>query len=222
MNNLNADLAGNQQPMRAIDKVRAGLAKRQAAEKRFRLYGIVAIAFSLMFLLCLFISIVGKGYTAFQQTFIALDVYFDPLLIDPEGGRKPDAIAAGDFGALVKQSLQKMFPEVAERRDKRLLFALVSQGATFAIRDLVLSDPDLIGKTVWLWMPASDDVDRLIKGQLDRKLPESERRMTDREIGWIEFLKDKQLIESQFNTTFFTSGDSRDPELAGIRSATVG
>ncbi|MGH8558383.1 MAG: phosphate ABC transporter permease PstA [Methylococcales bacterium] len=222
MNNLDANLAGNPQPIRAIDLVRAGLAKRQAAEKRFRFFGIAAIIFSLIFLLCLLISIVGKGYTAFQQTSIALDVYFDPRLIDPEGERKPDAIAAGDFGALVKQSLHKMFPEVTERRDKRALVGLVSHGATFAIRASVLQDPDLIGKTVRFWVPASDDVDMLIKGQLDRKLPESDRRLTDREIGWIEFLEDKELIEKQFNTAFFTSGDSRDPELAGIRSATVG
>lgn len=215
-------MADRQPPLRTIDIVRRGLPKRQAAERRFRLYGIVAIAASLSFLACLLISIVAKGYTAFQQTRIALDVYFDPQRIDPDGERKVDAIAAGDFGALVKQSLYKLFPEVTERRDKRALYGLVSHGASFAIRDSVLNDPDLIGKTLRLWVPASDDVDMLIKGRIDRNLAEQDRRLSDREIGWIESLEEKGLIEKRFNTTFFTAGDSRDPELAGIRSATVG
>jgi hypothetical protein len=54
--------------------VRASLGKRYAAEKRFRLYGIVAIVASLGFLLILLVSIVSKGWPAFTQTFVQLDV----------------------------------------------------------------------------------------------------------------------------------------------------
>jgi phosphate transport system permease protein len=52
--------------------------------------------------------------------------------------------------------------------------------------------------------------------------PEANRRVNDREVAWLERLKDKGLVERVFNWSFFTSGDSREPELAGIRGALVG
>jgi phosphate transport system permease protein len=52
--------------------------------------------------------------------------------------------------------------------------------------------------------------------------PASNRRVSDREVAWLERLKEKGLVESAFNWAFFTSGDSREPELAGIRGALFG
>jgi phosphate transport system permease protein len=52
--------------------------------------------------------------------------------------------------------------------------------------------------------------------------PEANRRVSDREVAWLERLKEKGLVERAFNWSFFTSGDSREPELAGIRGALVG
>ncbi len=52
--------------------------------------------------------------------------------------------------------------------------------------------------------------------------PEASRRINDRVVAWLERLREKGLVESAFNWSFFTSGDSREPELAGIRGALVG
>lgn len=52
--------------------------------------------------------------------------------------------------------------------------------------------------------------------------PEGGRSVSDREVSWLERLKEKGLIERTFNWAFFTSGDSREPELAGILGALVG
>jgi phosphate transport system permease protein len=52
--------------------------------------------------------------------------------------------------------------------------------------------------------------------------PQSFRRIADQQIAWLEHLKGQGLIDRHFNTRFFTSGDSREPELAGIRGALVG
>ncbi len=52
--------------------------------------------------------------------------------------------------------------------------------------------------------------------------PEGSRRLNDRVVTWLEQLKAKGEIERQFNWRFFTAGDSREPELAGIRGALVG
>jgi phosphate transport system permease protein len=115
-----------------------------------------------------------------------------------------------------------MFPEVSGRSDRRALYSLVSQGADFQLRDRVLEDPSLIGQRVEIWVPTGSDVDAFMKGKVDRELPESDRRIKDNQIVWIERLVSEDRIEKRFNTILFTAGDSRDPELAGIWGAVSG
>ena len=201
---------------RTMDIVHAGLGKRYRAEKRFRLYGFAAVIASLLFLSIVFISIVGNGYSAFYQTFIKLDILLDPTLIN-----KAD-LADANYSGLIKKSLRKDFPDVTGRRELRRLYALVSPGAAFKLRSTVFKDPELVGKTLEVWVPANDDVDMLIKGHISRDVPEGERRLTNNQLGWITKLEQEGRIEERFNTTFFEAGDSREPELAGIRGALVG
>lgn len=52
--------------------------------------------------------------------------------------------------------------------------------------------------------------------------PEQARKISDRQVVWVEQLRDQDRVETRFNWRFFSSGDSREPELAGIWSATVG
>lgn len=52
--------------------------------------------------------------------------------------------------------------------------------------------------------------------------PEADRRTTDAEISWLEVLKRTGAIEKGFALRFFANGDSREPELAGIRGALIG
>ena len=87
---------------------------------------------------------------------------------------------------------------------------------------MVLADPALIGSTRAVWLLADDDVDMLIKGHIEREVPEDERRIKDNQLAWIDKLSELGQIEKRFNTTFFTAGDSREPELAGIRVALMG
>ncbi|MBF0572159.1 MAG: phosphate ABC transporter permease PstA [Desulfamplus sp.] len=203
-----------------IDIVKKGLGKRYRAEKRFRIYGVCAIAASLIFLAFLFISIGTNGYTAFQQTFIRLSIYFDPEILGDTTHR--ESLASANFPAIVKQSLLKMFPEVQSRGEKKQLTSLISSGASYYIRDMFVEDPNLIGNTVQVWIPADDDVDMLIKGHTERGVEEAERRLNNKQLGWIEKLERDGNIEKRFNTIFFTAGDSREPELAGIWGAASG
>ncbi len=201
---------------RTLDIVNRGLARRYRAEKRFRIYGLAAIAASLVFLSLLFISIGSKGYSALFQTFIKLDVFFDPEML------RQESLATANYQGLVKKTLRNMFPEVKKRRDKRMLYGLVSSGASFQLRDLVLKHPEIIGKSQAVWLPADDDVDMLIKGHVDREIAEGDRRLKDKQLAWIDQWASENRIEKKFNKTFFTAGDSREPELAGIWGATVG
>ncbi len=203
-------------PERILDIVNQGLGKRYRAERRFRFYGLSAILVSLLFLSLLFISIGAKGYTALQQTFIQLNVFFDPDVL------RQESLANANYQGLVKNSLRRMFPRVSTRGDKRQLYGLVSTGASFQLRDVVLKNPEIIGQTVDIWIPADDDVDMLIKGHSDRNAAETERRLKDQQLAWIDQLAAEGRIEKKLNLTFFTAGDSREPELAGIWGAVVG
>jgi len=207
---------------RTIDVVHASLVKRRQAEKRFQLYGLVSIVLGLCFLVLLFGSIIAKGYTAFKQTYIGLDIYFDPALIDPEGRRDRSTLMDADYDRLLKNTLSSLFPDVKERQAKRALNGLLSAGASYEVRDLVLAKPELLGKTERVWISADDDVDMFVKGQLGRSGSESERRIKDNQIAWIDKLAAEGRIEKTVNTAFFTSGDSREPELAGIWGAVMG
>lgn len=203
-------------PRRSIDIVRAGLTRRHRAERRFRFYGLAAIGLSMVFLFVLLTTIVIGGYGAFTQTLIRLDVFVDPSTVSK------DALQDADYQALVKKSLYDTFPEATSRGDKRLLTSLVSSGAAFRLRDMVRDDPALIGRTIPVWFRASDDVDMTLKGNVKRDAPEDERKLTDSQLGWLDALTAKGMVKKVFNTTFFTAGDSREPELAGVRGAVAG
>lgn len=204
------------------ETVEAGLAKRYARERRFRLYGLVAVSAGLIFLAVFFWSIVSKGYSAFTQTYIALEIEFDPEPIDPRGDRSPESLALGDYQGLVKQALYERFPEVTDRRRKRDLAGLASIGAGFELQRMVRENPELIGETRRVWLAASAEVDMVRKGAFDRELEERLRPVKNHELEWIDAFAAAGDLESRFNTALFTNGDSREPELAGIHGALMG
>jgi phosphate transport system permease protein len=207
---------------RTIDVVNASLKKRYAREQRFKAMGLGAIILGLLFVSLLFVDIVSKGYSAFTQTHIVLEVYFDPEVIDPEGTRDPEAFGRADFRKLARAPLAELFPDVTSRGDKRLLYGMLSSGAPFQLLRMVRENPDLIGTRQKVSLIADDDVDMVVKGHIDRDAVAADRRVGDKVLGWIDRLEREGLIERPFNTNFFTNGDSREPELAGIGGALAG
>jgi phosphate transport system permease protein len=377
----------------ASDAAKARVRARYRAEARFKFYGLAAIGLTAIFLVIVLADIVARGLPAFWQNKLLLDVSVDRTEIDPQGTRDPATIRAGDFQALVRNSLRAQFPEVSDRAGRRLLDGILSSGASDALRERVVADPSLVGQTINVPVLISDDADLYYKGigtrierrpgrgilslsgpadetvmlsssndfaydvttvkqalsvqarslrkdadglrqvirriearkaelerglalapastslqndiatltaeieplsqklkelddqaaalqarfdgaaidePLDDKVPSllvavngglvkitqlgnakatgtvllpltstadagpgtwqivsyataaSNRRVSDREVAWLERLKEKKVVENAFNWAFFTSGDSREPELAGIRGALVG
>ncbi|MGB0237864.1 MAG: phosphate ABC transporter permease PstA [Cycloclasticus sp.] len=212
MNNQQADTA----PRRAIDVINAGMDRRKRSEKRFQLLGKLSIALAIGFLAMLLGSIVSKGYGAFQQTYVKLDVHLDAAKIDAENLNK------GNYSGVIKESLRNMFPDVSGRREKIKLYSLVSQSAAYQLQAKVIEEPGLIGQTISIWVPADDEVDVFFKGHINRDIAEEDRRIKDNQIRWIDHFIEQNRIEKRFNTTFFNAGDSRNPESAGIWGAVVG
>ncbi len=202
--------------------VNAGLGRRHAAERRFRWYGLIAISLGLAFVVLMFANIIGKGYPAFWQTYVQVPIKFDPTVLDPDGKRDPKAIENADYAALVRAGMRQLFPAVQGRLELRALSGLTSSDATYELQRRVQQNPELIGTEQEFWLLASAGVDTLVKGNIDRALDESERPVKDNQIEWVDKLQAAGKIEKRFNTVLFGSGDSREPEQAGIRGALMG
>lgn len=192
------------------------LKRRYRAEKWFKTLGLTAIVLALSFVAFLFFTIFSDGYSAFTQSYIELDVHFANEEFTNEN------LAKANFPGLVKESIRKMFPEVKSRREKKQLYSLISPAAAYKLQGIIETDPKIIGTTQKVWVLADDDVDMLMKGKIDRNLDENDRRIRDNQLVWIDTLIDDGRLERRFNWIFLTSGDSREPELAGILGAVKG
>jgi phosphate transport system permease protein len=204
------------------ERVAKSLRRRYWAERRFRAYGVLAVIFGIAFVLFLFATVLGQGVSAFRQAYVQLDVYYDPLVIDPAGTGRLTDLEAADYQALVRDALKSSFPEVDGRRATRELVRLVSTGAAFDLRDRVLEDPRRVGLREKVWVLASDDVDQVLKGEVGREGVEAERPVSDAQLGWMDELVRRDALEMRFNRQFLTAGDSREPEQAGVGGALMG
>jgi phosphate transport system permease protein len=200
------------------------LRRRHAAERRFGWWGLAAIAVAGFALVLLIGSILTNGWRAFLQTQIRVDVDLDAgaLGVSPDAPDLAAELARADFAAPLREGLRQLFPTVTDRREIRELQGLLSSGARTRLRDLVVADPGQIGRTVSLWVPADDEVDMFVKGRVARDVGEAERRLSDLQIAWIDTLRQRDRIRTALSLDFLFSGDSREPELAGIWGALVG
>jgi len=216
------DIPTNDAAASAQTREAALIRKRYRAERRFRMYGLAAIMAALGMLTILLVSIVSAGLPAFTTTKVALDLTFDAGDINPDGSADPEKLANGDYRSALLKSLRSEFPGADSRQGRRDALNMISNNVTFVMRDMVLADPSIIGTTQRVWVKSSADIDQLAKGSIDRTLPESDRRVDDRQLGWFEKLEQEDRVKTTFNTTFFTTADSREPEQAGIIGAVVG
>ena len=204
------------------EEITARNKKRYAAEVRYKAVGLAGVITALGLLALLLFTIVAQGIGAFWQTTITLPVELSAEEIDPDGTNDPAVLAKANYAGLINDTLYGMFPDVEERRAKRALRGLVSKGAGIDLQKQVLADPSLVGQSVDITVLASDDVDQFVKGNIDRDVPEDDRRVKDQGIVWIDQLESEGRIETVFNTWLLSNGDSREPEMAGIWGAVVG
>lgn len=196
----------------------AGLKRRHARERRFRLYGLLAIGVAVGFLLLLLGRIVEQGHTAFYTHTVTLPVYMDPARIDrgyPVGT---------NFEQLAAEQQLARFGETDDEAGSRsaALRSLFSSELRFKAAALVTAQPGLIGETVPIAVPLDDQADMYFKGKISRDTPEDQRRMTDRQMDWLDRMQASGAVRGHFNTALFVKGDSTQPELAGVLGAVVG
>ena len=201
-----------------LERLRAGLKRRHARETRFKLYGQLAIAAAVVFLVILLGRIIDQGHTAFYTHTVTVPVYMDPARVDrayPQGSNFEQMAA--------EQQLARWGIADDARGDvSRDMRGLFSSELKFVAADLVSRRADVIGETVPLAAPLSDDADLYLKGEISRDVPQEQRRLNDRQLAWLDRMKTEGVIGSHFNTALFTNGDSTQPEIAGVLGAVVG
>lgn len=201
------------------------LRRRHWIDRVFRVLGFGAVAAAAMFLLFLLTNIVQNGAPGFTQTSIEIDVIFDAdLLPDPAHGQQAfeAAMAQVNMQRLIRHALLARFPEVSGRSDTVRLMRMLSSGARTQLRELIISDPDVIGTTRRVRLLASDEVDQAVKGNIDTSSAEENRKLKNLELSWLQALENEGRVSLNFHTRFITAGDSREPELVGVRGAIVG
>ena len=148
------------------------LKKRRAADARFRLYGLSAIAFALLALSTLVASIGFQAISAATYHKLEFDVVLDPAVIAPKGKDTPADISRNvdGFYALIRSNLQATFPDAAEDRiTSRQLGDLVTRLAVLPTAKWVSENPTQIGQKATIKVPLSDDLDLYLKGAVSKE-----------------------------------------------------
>ncbi|HEY6631772.1 MAG TPA: phosphate ABC transporter permease PstA [Rhizobiaceae bacterium] len=202
-----------------------GLGRRYRAERRFRIYGLLAISVGLMFLAVMLVSIVSKGYTAFWQTAVTLPITFDEKIIDPNGKRDgdPNVLIAANYPKLAENALiAKLGIDPSDKAMVRKLKGFLSDGVRAQLREMVVRDPSIVGMTRDVDVLASANLDSAFKGQIDLGVDEARRKVSDQQVEWMNKLRDEGVISGHFNAGLFTYGASSRPETSGMGVAIIG
>lgn len=202
-----------------------GIKRRYAAERRFRLYGVLAIAIGVFFLCSLLFTVFSNGYTAFWQTTVSIPVMLDEKTIDPGNKRAedPNVLITANYPILVRNALaEHLKVPASDKPAMRELGKFYSDGVRVQLRQMVMDNPSLIGTTQDIKFLASADIDSAFKGQIDLSVPEANRKVSDRQVTWMNTLSEQSVMGQSFNTGLFLNGASSRPETSGLAVAFVG
>jgi len=188
--------------------MRKRIARRYAAERRFRFLGMFAVLLSVSFLAFLLVTMIGNGARGFTQTEVLLPVDFprSDIMIDPASLENFDAdtvLATADFEGVTAQAADSLFGPGGAR--------LLSDGAWLRVRNAVKEDPSLLQSRAEIWVPASVAVDQAAKGNGDAA--------SDKALALIE---SRTKVSTGLSLSFLTGSDATDPTLVGIWGALKG
>ena len=204
--------------------------RRNAAEKRFKAYGIIAIAIAVLALFFLLFTIIRDGSGAFQQTYATIPVTISAEIVDPDGTGDPEAMAkvfSMSYGPLLEQSLKAWIAsegiEIEGLTDADIK-SFFSGQAGAQMRDRVLKAPELIGQTVEMTALTSSRVDGMFKGRVSEASAALDAKTSVAQIHLAQAMMDRGALVTRFNTDFITQPDASDnrAEAAGIGVAILG
>ena len=204
--------------------------RRNTAERRFRIYGQVAIGIAMMALVILLASVLGNGLSAFRQTFINMPVTLDAAVLDKKGNRDANdlkKVTTIGYSKLLVNSLTQLIEDqgiVVEGLAASDIKDMISDDAAAQIRDRVLANPDLIGQTVSLKVLANGRIDGYLKGRVSMESAERDSNVSVNQLRLTDEMMERGLIGKSFNWSFITAADASElrPEAAGLGVAILG
>ena len=197
---------------------------RNAAETRFKAYGIMAITAGLLCLVGLVWSILSNGLPAFQQAVIKVEYTLTQEQFDEaEAALLKTGVYTGFFVEFLSEEVRAQGLNVAFDDDavERLLGKVGGN-----IRSFYRENPDLIGQSVQLELSAASRVDRYFKGSFDRDdvTGEGNRFWIPSDFDLVDALRDAGIVQSVFNWNFITGVDTGVDNAggAGIGASVLG
>ena len=214
----------------SLIKTDARTKKRNAAEARFRLYGKIAVAIGILSLVGLVTSILLNGLSAFQQTFISLEIHLDETKLDKKGNRNIDEIkkvSTFGYAPLIKASFEKLEEDGVislEGMKSKDAAAMISKEGAADLRRHVIANPDAIGSNVTFNFLANGRIDGYFKGRVTMETAERDSNVSPQQLQLADNLKSAGLLETRFNWGFLTSPDASEnrPEASGLGVAMLG
>ena len=194
---------------------------RYSAEKRFKLYGVFAVSLALGAVIFLLFTIFSTGYSAFWRTEFQVEIQFNGDYLGITQESSDQEVREANFLGLFRKNLAEQNNDVP-RRELRKLFAMFSESAANDLREMVITNRSILGTTQKLKVLASSSVDMIVKGQAPREIEEKRRVLNDFQLRLLDRWTAEGRRSSSFNHRFFTNGDSRSPELAGLGGAIAG
>jgi len=196
--------------------------RRNAAEKRFRWYGIGAISVGLLFLAVLATSIIREGAPAFTQTVVSVEFTLTQEQFDHAEKQlfKTKAYEVHLVSAMVSRLAERNLKVAI---DGKVLERLLGKtGAT--LREFYRANPDQLGNLVKFDLTASSRVDGYFKGRVTRETLQDSRFLMLSDLDVVDALANAGIIKQAFNWNFITGTDSGvdNPGGAGIGASVVG
>ena len=203
--------------------------KRNAAEARFKAYGLGAIIVAMLALVILLSSVLGNGLSAFRQTYITMNVELPEDRLDKSGIRDLSVmskVTTIGYAPVLRDALVATIAAqgiTIDLSDKDV-GEMISKEAAATVRDRVLANPDLVGQTVQFDVLASGRIDGFFKGRVTMDSAALDNNTSPEALQVAQALADAGILRTKFNWNFFLWPDASDqrPEAAGLGVAILG
>ena len=223
-------LSAAAQPKSSLLQPSRLMKKRNAAETRFKAYGIAAIVLSLATLGFMLVTIFSDGVSSFFQAKLSFPVELTARTLDPKGNRdRADMVKITTLGynKVLAVAFEKELAArgiAIEGQSAKDVVEMISKDAAGSLRATVLANPSLVGSTLDATVLATGRIDGYLKGRVTMQTAERDSNVTPAQLQLADKLREAGMLTSSFNWGFLTMPDASDqrPEAAGLGVAILG
>jgi phosphate transport system permease protein len=206
------------------------MAKRRAAEQRFRLYGVITIGFSLGILVFMLWTIFADGISSFRQTSVTFPVLLNAEKLDPSGNRnraEMTAVTTIGYTKVIDTAFLALLADkgiTIEGLSDKEAKAVLSKEAAGQLRERVLADPAIVGTTIDMTLWTNARIDGYYKGRVTMESAVRDGNVSPEQLQLADALKGAGVLSRPFNWALLTGPDASDqrPEAAGLGISIIG